>query len=443
MNDDTSLAKERPHPETESAVAYSRQAWGQFSQRIKSITPSALARILLVMGGLSILVWLAKVTWPALAPFALGAAVAYVLLPVVNWLDRFLPRAVAVLLTLAAVLLVIGVIIAQLAPIISEQINIIYQNIPDEEELAAIEADLLSRLDTLPGPTRIAAENYLQGLVNSTNNNLDEYASNMVDITVSAVTSLINTIGFVLGFLVIPAWLLDVLRDNDSGIQVADRALPGWLRPDFWAIVRIIDRPFRAFLQGQVVLAIAAGVGIFLGASVLEVVQDITYRYKLLAVLIVVFFQLIPIIGPIVSGIILILLALLLGTPQGALIVLLLHIGVQMLVNTFVAPSVERRFVNIHPALLVMVIVLLSEFGLIWIMFAAPITAVIRDLYRYVYGRVSDPPLPAGALPGEPMRILPHSTLFSPFVPAQKERVPLTYRRIQNHRRSRTQQQEI
>jgi len=378
-----------------------------------------------------------------LAPFALGAAVAYALLPVVNWLDRFLPRAVAVLLTLAAVTLLIGTIIAQLVPIISEQITITYLNIPDEVELAALEKDLLARLDTLPGPTQIAVKNYLQGIVNSANNNLDKYASNLVDITISAAISLINTIGFVLGFLVIPAWLLDVLRDHEAGIQATDSLLPGWLRPDFWAIARIIDRPFRAFLQGQVLLAVAAGVGIYLGASVLEVVQDTTFRYKLLAVLIVAFFQLIPTIGPIVSGIILVLLALLLGSPQSALIVLVLHIAVQMFVNSLVAPSVERRFVDIHPALLVMVIVILSEFGLIWVMLAAPVTAVIRDMYRYVYGRVSDPPLPAGVLPGEPVRILPRSTLFSPFVPAQKERVPIAYRRIQNRQRSRSHHQEV
>jgi hypothetical protein len=52
-----------------------------------------------------------------------------------------------------------------------------------------------------------------------------------------------------------------------------------------------------------------------------------------------------------------------------------------------------------HPALLLLAIILFSQFGFIWVLLAAPIAVVLRDLFRYVYGRVSDPPRPAGLLP--------------------------------------------
>ena len=42
-----------------------------------------------------------------------------------------------------------------------------------------------------------------------------------------------------------------------------------------------------------------------------------------------------------------------------------------------------------------------SQFGFIWVLLAAPLAVAVRDLYRYAYGRVSDPPRPAGLLPGE------------------------------------------
>ncbi|GIK56964.1 MAG: hypothetical protein HND44_12395 [Chloroflexi bacterium] len=68
--------------------------------RLRSLTPSQLTRIVMLTGLIILLGWLALSTWPALAPFAVGAVVAYALLPVANWLDSFLPRTVAILLTL-------------------------------------------------------------------------------------------------------------------------------------------------------------------------------------------------------------------------------------------------------------------------------------------------------------------------------------------------------
>jgi membrane protein DedA with SNARE-associated domain len=59
--------------------------------------------------------------------------------------------------------------------------------------------------------------------------------------------------------------------------------------------------------------------------------------------------------------------------------------------------------VNIHPAILMLLLVMLSQFGIIWIIVSAPLAAIIRDIFQYVYGRFSDPPRPAGRLPRDPV----------------------------------------
>jgi hypothetical protein len=58
---------------------------------------------------------------------------------------------------------------------------------------------------------------------------------------------------------------------------------------------------------------------------------------------------------------------------------------------------------NIHPAILMPLMIMLGQFGLIWVILAGPIAAVVRDLFLYCYGRFDDPPRPAGALPGDPL----------------------------------------
>jgi hypothetical protein len=54
-----------------------------------------------------------------------------------------------------------------------------------------------------------------------------------------------------------------------------------------------------------------------------------------------------------------------------------------------------------HPAILVPAIVALTQFGLIWLFLAGPLVAIVDDLVRYAHGRLSEPPKPAGVIPGE------------------------------------------
>jgi len=67
------------------------------------------------------------------------------------------------------------------------------------------------------------------------------------------------------------------------------------------------------------------------------------------------------------------------------------------------SPIFAGDSVKIHPAILVVILVIASQFGLIWLFLGAPLAQITYDLYRYVYGRLSDPPRPAGLLPGEPL----------------------------------------
>jgi len=61
----------------------------------------------------------------------------------------------------------------------------------------------------------------------------------------------------------------------------------------------------------------------------------------------------------------------------------------------------ERRL-GVHPAILVPGVVMIGQFGILPLLLSAPIVAIAVDLVRYVNGRLSEPPLPAGVLPRTP-----------------------------------------
>src|SRR5262249_31954841 len=121
-------------------------------------------------------------------------------------------------------------------------------------------------------------------------------------------------------------------------------------------------------------------------------------RSPLLLAMIAGVLNLIPTLGPILAAIPAVLVGALVG-PQAALSILGLYIGVQQLEGMLVQPRIQSRTVDIHPTILVLVLVALSQFGFIWVLLGAPIAVAARDLFRYVYGRLGDPPSPAGVMP--------------------------------------------
>jgi predicted PurR-regulated permease PerM len=166
---------------------------------------------------------------------------------------------------------------------------------------------------------------------------------------------------------------------------------------------------------------------VYLGLKLLVYFYGIesTGRYEVLLAMIAGLTQLIPSIGPFL-GVIPAMLVGLSISVQFSLMILALYIVIQWFIINFVYARVERDIIDAHPAILILILVALSQFGFWWILLATPITAVVRDLFRYAYGRFAEPPRPAGLLPGEP---LPAKTSMQPANTIPGRRLALGYRR--------------
>ncbi|HET8785683.1 MAG TPA: hypothetical protein VFM38_08620, partial [Candidatus Limnocylindrales bacterium] len=75
----------------------------------------------------------------------------------------------------------------------------------------------------------------------------------------------LNTLGAVLGLIVLPTWMLSVMSEQRRGRLAIDRELAPWLRRDLWAIVAIIDRAVGSYLRGYVVAAGLVGLLTYFG----------------------------------------------------------------------------------------------------------------------------------------------------------------------------------
>jgi len=147
-----------PDQQRELLVASQRkaqQAWQRLWMRIQSITPSGLLRFLLVVIALAGLIWLIASTFQSLAAFVIGIMLAYITLPVVNWLNRFLPRGLAVLLVILGEIALVALFFALLIPAVIQQLLRFLQTLPTTDQLRASFTQLAQQTQSWPQPVRV------------------------------------------------------------------------------------------------------------------------------------------------------------------------------------------------------------------------------------------------------------------------------------------------
>ncbi|HWE77435.1 MAG TPA: AI-2E family transporter [Pseudolabrys sp.] len=154
-------------------------------------------------------------------------------------------------------------------------------------------------------------------------------------------------------------------------------------RPRVREVVELIEATLRRWLLGQLVLMLIVGVLTFIALLLIGVPNPIALA------LIAGIAEIVPYVGPFISAVPALLVALTLGFGPvlwTAIAYLLVH-----LVEGYVAaPLLERHFVTIPPALILIGIVAVDLiFGTIGIVLAAPITVVIYMLVKMSY--VDDP----------------------------------------------------
>jgi predicted PurR-regulated permease PerM len=402
--------------------------WQQLSQQTRRTRPRTVLRAALVIGALGALLWLANTAWQSLVPFIVGGFIAYAVLPFVNRLDRIMPRWLAALIVVLGVLAFIVVFIATLVPLIVRQVLILINSLPTLDQLQQGTAQINQSLSTLPETLRVAINQFMTEAGQSYRASINNFIGQLPQVTVSAVFGLLNTLSAVLGLLVLPTWLLVVLKDGKQGVREINKLVPARARLDFWSIVRISDRSLRAFLQQQVTQAFFVGAGIAIVALLLDRFGVVNVKYPLAIAMIIGTFELIPEIGPIIVYILLLISGLGFGPT-----VVVIYLGSYFLIRKFVGQFVEARVATHvkepHAAVMALLAIMLSQIGFVYALLSVPIIVLSRDIFRYVYGRLSDPSQPAGLLPDDPQPIAsPDQQVLVTL------RKPLVYRRAARRR---------
>jgi len=136
-------------------------------------SPTQRYRVLLIGAMLVLCLWIIIAAWTALVPFVLGALLAYILLPAVNFCDQhslaFLrrkgwSRPLAIILVYLIVFGLIAATLSSFIPLVTEQAKRLYELAPSYlQQIGRLyTGDFADILDKVPPEIRAAVEANLQ-----------------------------------------------------------------------------------------------------------------------------------------------------------------------------------------------------------------------------------------------------------------------------------------
>ena len=189
--------------------------------------------------------------------------------------------------------------------------------------------------------------------------------------------TILGTAAGFFAFLIIPIWAFYILRDRVHLTDSFADALPHEWRDEVWAVLSIIERVIgRGSRAHPDCSALVCGRGHLPRPAAAR--RDDDPRFTQFAVLLAVIagiFELLPIIGPILSMVPTLLVAL--TTPEpvvAAIAVVLLYLVVQQVEGAVLVPKIQGSAVELHPSLVIFVLIIGgATAGLLGAILAIPI----------------------------------------------------------------------
>jgi predicted PurR-regulated permease PerM len=328
---------------------------------------------------LLVVVALVYLLHPILLPFVAGMAIAYVLDPLADRLERWrAPRWLAT--TLALILFVLALISAFIlvVPIVQEQVAALIDALPSYEEM---------RRQTMPAVDRLIGEvtrQDLQRLASTAGQHAAQaasWASSILGSIWSGGLALFN----VLSLLVItPVVAFYLLRDWDRMVARLDQLLPQDHADTIREAFREIDRRIAGFVRGQSMVCLFLGT--FYGLGLTLVGLD----FGLLIALVAGLLSFIPYVGSIVGFVSSIGVALVQydNYYMVALVAGIFFLG-QFIEGNFLTPKLVGDRIGLHPVWVIFALLaggaLFGFVGVLLAMPAAAALAVFVDLALRAY----------------------------------------------------------
>ncbi len=344
--------------------------------------PSAPFWVVLIAGISAVLLVVAASS--ALFVFAIGIALSFFLVPVVNWLVRHgVPRIGASILVVVVLVLITLTALLIGAYILIEQGTAFVQSLP------SLFADLKADFDALELPS------WLEQAVTAVGTTLQSTLAT-VDWgawIIGFLQGLLGVVGLLFSFMLLPFFLFYLLKDQPRMSGTFYRNVPEPWKQDVSRMITICVTDFAQYFKAEILVGAIMFCIVSVGMVVFgTVIPDagILVSFALLLGLAAFVFELIPQIGPILSYIPALLLAATVS-PLAVAVISVFYFIIFNVEGSILVPTFEGKMISFSGAAVLLLIAMgFALAGIIGAIIALPIAAIARDLFGLFFRRAQE-----------------------------------------------------
>jgi len=339
-------------------------------------------RLVSVVLGAIIVFWILYLLRTAILPFVLGLVLAYLLMPVVSWTEKKLPRQgrwmgskrIVIILVIFIILLGFFCFFAYyLATVVIDASMVLLENAPYFITKSAVSIQKWFEGLRLQLPPEVQQD--VNKAIMDAGTAIGDRIQNAI---VKGIVSVPATFHIVLGFAALPFFLFYILKDSEKLRKSFYSAFTPWAAEHTRNIVSIIERVLGRYIRAQLMLGLIVAYFAFIGLLILGI------QYAPVLAIVAGITELIPTLGPWIGGAIAVIVTLAVA-PDKAIWVALLYAVIQLLENYFLVPRIQSAYLRIHPAVMIFLLILGAYIAGIWgLLLAAPLTATVMEIYKYI-----------------------------------------------------------
>lgn len=191
------------------------------------------------------------------------------------------------------------------------------------------------------------------------------------------VNSTLDLVSHLVDVILIPVLAFYFILDTRTLKREFVGIVPKRRTREALAIIHEMNSIMRRYVIGQIILCVIAGVVVGLMLNALDM------QYVLILSVFAGVTRAIPIIGPVISGLAIVILGMT-KAPIVGMYLLVFFAILQFSESKFIMPKLIGDRMQLHPAVVIIVLLIGAEFfGIFGMFMAAPVAALIRVLMRY------------------------------------------------------------
>lgn len=307
-----------------------------------------------------------------LIPLFLGIAFAWLLHPIVSYLQKKkVPRVLGTLLVYAVFILILYFILYNFIPTVFTELTELSKTLPDLLDKVKVWIDNI--VDGLSSK-QVDLTSMKNELYKTIETAMTNYTARLPEILVTAVKKIFSVLWMIIFGLIIGLYLLFHFDKTNRRLGLM---VPKKIKPAVDELTSKIDSSLKNFVQGTVLTSTIIFFASTIGFWLIGLKSPVFFGFF------VAITNVIPYIGPYIGGIPSVVVGFTVNPFTGVL-ALAVNLIVQFLEGNFIQPLVMSKTMRLHPVTIIVGLLIFGYFfGIAGMILSTPIISVGKIIFSY------------------------------------------------------------